>query len=89
MVHSDSSTGDMTVWATQRKILQDHGIHIDPRQHILDSICADIQSDIENQHMVIIGGDFNENVYSTKELLAPIPFGGPIHTICHGLIVPS
>ena len=64
VIHTDLCTGDNTVWATHRKMLQDNNIDSDPRQHIIDSICADVTIDIEKNRMVIIGGDFNENIFS-------------------------
>ena len=47
VIHTDLCTGDNTVWATHRKMLQDNNIDLDPRQHIIDSICADVTIDIE------------------------------------------
>ena len=49
---------------TVSNVLQNNNIDSDPRQHIIDSICAHVTIGIEKNRMVIIGGDFNENIFS-------------------------
>ena len=65
VVHTDLSTGDTTVWAIQRKQLQDDNIDTDPRQHILDSLLHDINNDIKNNRLVVVSGDFNQNIFNS------------------------
>ena len=66
VIHTDNTAGDGTVWAQHRELLLAAGIDTDPRIHILTSLLQDVQNDIEHQRQVLIVGDFNENVFSSK-----------------------
>ena len=61
--HTDGSAGDNTVWAIQRKLLQDDEIDDDPRSHIISSLVQDIKNDLKQNRLVIIAGDFNQDIF--------------------------
>ena len=54
------------MWADQRYVLQSNNISTEPRQHILESLCADIQQCLQNNTQILILGDVNEDVFSLK-----------------------
>ena len=64
--HTDNSSGDGTVWCQHREILLKNNITIDPRQHILDSLLAEITEDQRMNRQVLILGDFNEDTFGNK-----------------------
>lgn len=64
--HTDNTAGDGTVWSQHRELLIKDGTHTDPRQYILDSLLQDIVADQRQNTQVLIVGDFNEDITSTK-----------------------
>ena len=62
----DSSKSDTTVWADQRYVLQLNKINIEPRTHIITSLCEEVKQCLKNNTQVLILGDVNEDIFSPQ-----------------------
>ena len=61
---NDNSPGDFTVWQQHRHVLLEDTISVDPRIQILNSLSLHIKEDLAKKRLVILFGDFNEDVFS-------------------------
>ena len=64
--HSDNSKHDSAVWVQQRLALQQDDIHVEPIEHLLQTLLTMVDDDLANNRQVLIMGDFNTNIFNSK-----------------------
>lgn len=65
---SEYASGENTAWSQQKRLLLEKNITINPRKMVLATLLEDVKTTIKDGINVIIGGDFNESLYSPESM---------------------
>ena len=65
---SENSCGTSTAWYQQNCLYEADGMRVDPRKQVLIDLCNEIRPCIERGHNILLGGDFNERIYSPEAM---------------------
>lgn len=65
---SESASGTSTAWYQQKCLLEEKGIHTNPRKQVINDLCEELRPIIDKGDNIIIGGDFNECILSPESL---------------------
>ena len=67
-VNPKNAKADTSVWAQQKRSLQELDIETDPRKHVIQSLLDEIELSIQNGCSIILMGDMNEHINSREKL---------------------
>lgn len=65
---SEYFSGENTAWSQQKRLLLEKNVSINPRKHAMMSLIDDVKATIKKGINVMVGGDFNEGIYSPEKM---------------------
>ena len=65
---SEQTSGTSTAWYQQRCLYEIQGQRVNPRKQVIEDLCNELRTWIDKGNNVILGGDFNERIYSKESL---------------------